>query len=109
MQGRGARRYLPPGPINNYNLVMALQRENGIPPPEQQKPNMTRIDKNALQNQKLQKLLQPQQQQQQNLPPGGHKNVRRFILGEDYHVVNFNVWQYWSMVYGGVSLSPAYY
>ncbi len=73
MQGsRGAQRYLPPGPIDNYSLVSTSHKREQHTVPLQNNV-VSRID-------------------------GG---VKRFILGEDYHVVNFNVWQYWSMIYGG--------
>ncbi len=91
MQGRCARRYLPPGPINNYDLVMVHGEEKQqLTIPEQKDAMLSMIDRNE------NKRLQQKQRRRQN-------GVRRLILGEDYHVVNFNVWQYWSMVYGGES------
>ncbi len=96
MQGRGARRYLPPGPINNYDLVTAHRREKQLTIPEQKDVKLlSRIDGNESKR---------QQQEQKQLQLLRRQNgVGRLILGEDYHVVNFNVWQYWSMVYGGES------
>ncbi len=93
MQGsRGARRYLPPGPIDNYSLVTAArQREQHTVP--LQNNVISRIDGGG----------GTAMQKQQN----GGGGVKRLILGEDYHVVNFNVWQYWSMIYGGECLTLA--
>ncbi len=94
MQGsRGARRYLPPGPIDNYSLMSpASSREQ--------------LDATALRNNVVVSIGSmdggtAMQEQQQTECDSDGTACHRLVLGEDYYVVNFNVWQYWSMIYGG--------